>query len=851
MSEEISHKKQEENKGNIAENKHEFSGHVVPRLIEQEMKKSYLDYAMSVIVSRALPDVRDGLKPVHRRVLFAMHEMGMTHNKPYKKSARIVGECLGKYHPHGDTAVYDTMVRLAQSWSLRYPLVDGQGNFGSVDGDSPAAMRYTEARLKLIAEEMLNDLKKETVDFQPNFDGSLEEPTVLPAKLPNLLINGTSGIAVGMATNMAPHNLVEVVDGIVHVIDNPDSTIYDLMGHIKGPDFPTGGQVIGVNGIKQAYLTGKGKVLIRARSHIEEKKGKTHIIVTELPYQVNKSNLLEEMANMVRDKIVTGISDLKDESDRDGMRMVITLKKDASPDVVLNQLYKHSRLQVTFGINALALVGQEPRTLNLLELVYHFIDHRAEVVKRRTMFDLKKAEERKHILEGLVIALDNIDAVIELIKAAKSTDDAKFGLSAKYNLSEIQATAILDMKLQKLTNMEQGKIKQELKDLLVLIEELKSILASKQKILMIIKNELLEIKQKFGDARKTELLGGDEFEDIETEDMIKDEDVVVTVTHNGYIKRQSMDTYKTQHRGGKGIISVGTNEEDFVEHLFIASTHSYMLFFTDQGQMHWLKVYKVPDGSRVAKGKALVNLIQLDEKERITAMIPIKDFIGESNLVMVTKQGVIKKCKLDLFSNPRQGGVRAITLDEGDELVNVLLSSGADHIMLATRNGMAVKFHEKDSRSIGRTGRGVRGIRLRPSDYVIGAIICNEGDSILTVCEKGYGKRTLVSEYRVTRRGGVGVTNIKCTDKNGKVIAVKAVKDDNEIMLISQKGIMIRIDAKNIADIGRSTQGVRLMKLHEGDKVMAIAKIVSGALDSENIENNMNTEVSDNVGKPQ
>lgn len=814
MEEEISVKNTEE------------SANIVPRLIENEMKKSYMDYAMSVIVSRALPDVRDGLKPVHRRVLFAMNEMGMVHNKPYKKSARIVGECLGKYHPHGDTAVYDTMVRMAQQWSLRYPLIDGQGNFGSIDGDSAAAMRYTEARLKLVAEYLLNDIKKETVDFQPNFDGSLKEPVVLPAQIPNLLINGTSGIAVGMATNMPPHNLTEVIDGINHIIDNPEASVYDIMQFVKGPDFPTGGTIIGDAGIQQAYLTGRGRLIVRAKTEQEEKKGRTHIIVTELPYQVNKSKLIEQMADLVRDKHVPGIADLKDESDRQGMRIVITLKKDANSEIVLNQLHKHSRLQTTFGVNSLALVNQQPKTLNLVQMIKHFINHRIEIVFRRTQFELKKAEEKCHLLEGLVIALDNIDPVIVLIKAAKSANEAKLKLIDQYNLSDKQSQAILDMKLQRLTNLEQGKIRQELAETLKLIEELKSILVSKEKLFNIIKSELNEIKEKFGDKRRTEIIEGGELE-IESEDLIKEENVIVTITHRGYIKRQNIDTYKKQKRGGKGIIGTGTTEEDFVENLFVTSTHSYMLFFTDQGQLYWLKVYKVPEGSRTSKGKALINLIRLDKNERITAMIPVREFNHHHYLVMVTKDGIIKRCLLKLFSKPRRGGIRAISLNPGNELVNVLMTNGSDKVMIATKKGMAVKFHEKDARPIGRTARGVKGISLKKDDKVIDAIICKDDKTILTVTEKGYGKRTLVSDYRTVRRGGVGVINIKCTEKNGNVVVTKCVEGKDDIMIISQKGIMIRINAKNVSKIGRSTQGVRLMKLKPGDKVMAAAKIIS------------------------
>src|SRR3989344_2659608 len=809
----------------IAVQNHAETGNVVLKLIENEMKKSYLDYAMSVIVSRALPDVRDGLKPVHRRVLFAMNEMGMFHNKPYKKSARIVGECLGKYHPHGDSAVYDTMVRMAQPWSLRYILIDGQGNFGSVDGDNAAAMRYTEARLKSIAEQLLSDIKKETVDFQPNFDGSLKEPTVLPSRVPNLLVNGTSGIAVGMATNMPPHNIVEVIDGIIHYIENPEASVYDIMHYIKGPDFPTGGTILGNAGIKQAYLTGRGKLIIRAKAEEEEKKSRKNIIITELPYQVNKSALIEQIADLIRDKHVQGIADLKDESDREGMRIVITLKKDANSEIVLNQLYKHSRLQVTFGVNSLALVDQQPKTLNLIQIINHFINHRIEVVTRRTQYDLIKSEEKSHILEGLVIALENIDSVITLIKAAKSAIEAKIDLTEKYNLTEKQSQAILDMRLQRLTNLEQDKIRYEHKETMLLISELKSILDSKIKLMDIIKFELKEIKEKFKDERRTKINEGGDLE-IDNEDLIEEEKDVVTITHKGYIKRQSMDSYKTQNRGGKGIIGTSTTEEDFVENLFVASTHSHMLLFTDKGQLHWLKVYMIPDGSRTSKGKALINLIRLDADERITAMIPVKEFNRDSYLVMITKDGTIKRCLLNLFNRPRNGGIRAISLDANNQLVNVLMTSGNNEVMIATKNGMAVKFNENDARSIGRNARGVKGITLKKNDQVIDAIICENNETILTVTEKGYGKRTPVSDYRIVRRGGIGVINIKCTEKNGKVVATKCVKDKDEIMMISQSGIMIRINAKHVPNIGRNTQGVRLMRLNQGDAVRAIAKII-------------------------
>ena len=800
---------------------------IKPRLIEEEMKQSYMDYAMSVIVGRALPDVRDGLKPVHRRILFAMHGLAMFHNKPFKKSARIVGEILGKYHPHGDTAVYDAIARMAQDFSLRYPLIDGQGNWGSVDGDSPAAMRYTEARLTKIAEEMLIDIDKETVKFVPNFDESLKEPSVLPSKLPNLLINGSSGIAVGMATNIPPHNLNEVCDGVIELIDNPEASMAEIMNHIKGPDFPTGASILGTTGIKLAHKTGEGKIKVRARTEIEEKAGKKRIIVKEIPYMVNKSMLVEQVAELVKLKAITDISDLRDESDRQGMRIVIELKKSANTDVVLNQLYKHSRLQVTFGINMLALVDNEPKTLGIAVLLNEYIKHRQSIVRKRTEFDLKKAEERTHILEGLKIALENIDEAVKLIKASSSVESAREQLITKFSLSKLQAQAILEMRLQKLTSLEQNKLKQELEQLLKLIEELKSILASESRILEIIKKDCLELKQKYGNDRRTEILESEEDEDIDIEDLIDAHKTVVTITREGYIKRLPLVTYSQQQRGGKGIIATDIREGDFVEQLFVAHSHSYILFFTGKGQVHWLKVYQIPEGSRQAKGKAIVNLVNIEPGEKVTAAIPIAKFDDKHNLIMATRKGIVKKTNLVYYSRPRKGGIKAILLDQDDELIDVKLTDGSQQILLATKNGSAVKFNEKDARPIGRTAHGVRGIRLRQDDKVVGMVIADDDKTLITITENGFGKRTKISEYRLINRGGYGVINIKCSERNGKVVEIKTVDDEDEVMFISKNGIIIRTRVHGISVIGRNTQGVRLMRLKSGDdRVVSAARII-------------------------
>lgn len=797
---------------------------IVKKLIEKEMQESYLDYAMSVIVGRALPDVRDGLKPVHRRVLYAMHQMGMLHNRPFKKSARIVGEVLGKYHPHGDTAVYDTLVRMAQDFSLRYPLIQGQGNFGSIDGDRAAAMRYTEARLAKIASEMLQDLDKETVDFIPNFDNSLKEPSVLPGKLPNLLVNGTSGIAVGMATNIPPHNIIEIVDAIVAQINDPEIEFADLLKMVKGPDFPTGALIIGKEGIKQAYTKGQGHIKLRARIEFEEKKEQDVIIVKEIPYQVNKSLLIEHIAECVRTKRIKGVSDLRDESDREGMRIVIELRKDAVKEVVVNQLYKHTRMQTTFGVNMLALVDNQPTVLNLKQLIQHYIDHRKIIVRKRTEFDLKKTEHRAHILEGLLIALQKIDSVINLIRKSKSVETALQGLMKGYKLTEIQAKAILEMRLQRLTALEQQKVKDEHKELLNAIANLKSILASEKRILQIIQDELTELKKVYGDERRTQIEEGEQA-DIDIEDLIKEEDMVITVTNSGYIKRTQPSLYRQQRRGGKGVIAAKTKDQDFVEHLFIANTHSYMLFFTSKGRVHWLKVYQLPEATRAAKGKPIVNLISLEKDETISAMIPIREFDNKHFLVAATKKGIIKKTNLEKYSRPRRGGIIAINLDNDDMLVDVVLTDGSKNLILATKKGMAVRFREKDVRSIGRSARGVKGVTLRKQDGVVGMVISEENKTLLTVTENGYGKRSKITDYRLIRRGGRGVINIKCSERNGDVIGVKVVKDSDQLMLISMAGILIRIPAKGISVIGRNTQGVRIMRLGPKDKVISAAKI--------------------------
>lgn len=789
------------------------------KLIEQEMKESYIDYAMSVITARALPDVRDGLKPVHRRTLFAMNELGATSDNAFKKSARIVGEILGKYHPHGDLAAYEALVRMAQEFSLRYPLVQGQGNWGSVDGDPAAAQRYTEARLSKIAEEMLTDLDKETVDFIPNFDGSLKEPLVLPSKIPNLLINGSSGIAVGMATNIPPHNIGEVIDATIATVDKPEITVDELLNFVKGPDFPTAGFISGSAGIISAYKFGRGKITVKAKTQLENGK----IIVTELPYQVNKSLLLESIADLVRDKKIEGISDLRDESNREGIRIVIELKKSADAETTLNQLMEHSQLRETFSIIMLALVNGEPKILNLKELIQYFILHRKEVVTRRTKFDLTKAEERAHIVLGLKTALENIDNVVKMIKAAETPETAKNALIQSLTLTEIQAKAILDMKLQRLTSLETNKLIKEFEDLTKLIAELKDILASEPRIYSIIKDELTEIKNKYADVRRTQII--DEEKAIERAELIQEEDIVITVTHSGYIKQVPLETYKQQRRGGAGVIGTETKEEDFVEDLFTTSNKAQLLFFTNIGKVHWLKAYEIPQASRYSKGKAIINLIRLQQNEKINAVLPIKEFQENTFILLATKNGILKKTTLIEFTNPRQGGIIAITLRENDELVDVKLTSGNFDMILATKNGMAVKFNEEDVRPMGRAATGVRGITLEENDELIGMDYAPPNATLLTITENGYGKRTNLEEYRLINRGGKGVINIQTTERNGKVVGIKTVTDEEDVMIITKQGIIIRVPAKTISVIGRNTQGVTIMKLKESDKVTNITKV--------------------------
>jgi DNA gyrase subunit A len=797
---------------------------IIPRIIEDEMKTSYLAYSMSVIVGRALPDARDGLKPVHRRVLFSMHELGLAPNKPSRKSAKIVGEVMGNYHPHGDTAIYDTMVRMAQDFSLRYPFVNGQGNFGSVDGDNPAAMRYTEAKLMPLAEEMLADIEKETVPFVPNYDGSRKEPSVLPSKVPNLLINGSAGIAVGMATNIPPHNLREITDATIALIKHPDTPVEELLKLVQGPDFPTGGSILGSSGIRDAFRTGRGRIIVRAKTRLEETKTRTKLIITEIPYQVNKSELVEEIADLARDKKIQGISDLRDESDRDGMRIVIELKSGANSDVLLNQLYAHTRMQTTFGIIQLALVGNQPKVLTLKELIQCFIDHRRDVVRKRTAFDLREAEHKSHLLAGLIIALDDIDAVIALIKSSKSGEQARSGLMSDYKLTELQAQAILDMKLQRLTSLEQNKIREEQKQLLVTITDLKDILAKEPRILSIITQELEDLRKKYGDDRRTQIIEG-AVADIEDESLIKPEDMVVTVTHAGYVKRIPVDTYREQRRGGKGIIATGTKEEDFVEDLFIANTRSSILFFTNKGKVHWIKVYQLPEASRIAKGTAIVNLLQLEEGEQVSTFIPIPTFDPQKFLFFVTQKGTVKKTSLEEFSNPRKGGIIALGIEPDDSLISVLLTDGKQDIIIATQEGMAIRFTESDVRTMGRTAYGVIGIKLRDKDKVVSAVTADETRTLLSITEKGYGKRTPINDYRLIGRGGVGVINFNITDKTGKVVAVKSVVPKDGLMLISKNGIIIRTMVGQISEIGRNTQGVRVMRLEDGDEVMSAALV--------------------------
>jgi DNA gyrase subunit A len=804
-----------------------FTERILPVDIEEEMKGSYIDYSMSVIVSRALPDVRDGLKPVHRRVLYGMRELGLASNRSYKKCARIVGEVLGKYHPHGDAAVYDTMVRMAQDFSMRYPLVDGQGNFGSIDGDSPAAMRYTEARLAPISEEILRDLEKDTVDFVPNFDESLKEPTVMPSIVPNLLVNGASGIAVGMATNIPPHNLGEVVDGLVALIKDPGLPNEKLMKYIKAPDFPTGGIIYGYDGVKDAYTTGRGRIIVRARANIETLKGdRKNIIITEIPYYVNKSTLIERIADLVRNRKIEDITDIRDESDRDGMRIVVTLKRDAMPEVILNNLFKHTQMQQTFGVIMLALVDGRPRILTLKEMMELFLKHRNEVVVRRSRYELDQAEKRAHILEGYIIALDNIDAVIQLIKKAKDVESAKKGLMKKFKLSEIQAKAILDMRLQRLTGLERKKIEEEYRDTIKTIERLKAILKSRQLQMEIIRGELVELRKKFADERRTEIIR--DYEELSIEDMIAEEDVVLTITHNGFIKRFPVSGYRRQIRGGRGVTAATTREDDFVEHMFIASTHHYVLFFSDKGKCYGLKVHEIPEGGRASRGRSIAHLLDKEQSEYITSFVSVKEFSEDQYVIMVTEQGLIKKSNLSLFGNPRKSGIIAVSLKRGDRLKDVRLTDGKHDIVIGTWNGMANRFNEDQIRDMGRTAAGVRGIKLGKSDKVVGMVSLRRiGTTILVATEKGYGKRSLLDEYRVTRRGGKGIRTVKVTDKTGNMVAIREATDKDDIVIVTQKGMTIRQHVKNIRLAGRNTQGVRLIKMSADDAISDVAVVFS------------------------
>lgn len=823
---------------------------IIPINIEDEMRGAYIDYSMSVIVSRALPDVRDGLKPVHRRVLYGMLELGVNYNKPYKKSARIVGEVLGKYHPHGDASVYDTMVRMAQDWSLRYTLVDGQGNFGSIDGDSPAAMRYTEARLKRLAEEMLADINKETVDFQPNFDDSLSEPTVLPGKVPNLLINGSSGIAVGMATNMAPHNLTEVVDGICAYIDNREITIPELMKFITAPDFPTGGLIYGYQGVQEAFLTGRGRIVVRARAEIvTTSNGRDQIVVTEVPYMVNKAQMIEKTAALINDKKLEGISDIRDESDREGYRVVYDLKRDAIPNIVLNNLYKYTQLQSSFGVNNVALVKGRPQTLNLKDLIAHFVEHRHEVVVRRTKFELNEAEKRAHILEGYLIALDHLDEVIALIRNSRDPEIAKTGLMEQFKLSEIQAKAILEMRLQRLTGLEREKIQNEYNEVKALIARLNEVLANESLRMDIIKTELNEIKERYGDKRRTEVVHSDD--DITPEDMIPNEEMVITVSNQGYVKRTSLSEYRTQGRGGIGSKAAATKEDDFTEHLFIAQAHNYLLIFTEQGQVYWKKAYEIPEGSKTSKGRAIQNLLTIQPGDRVKAILNVKDLVDENYInntyvILCTEKGTIKKTSLEAYSRPRANGIAAITINDGDRLLNAALTNGSNDIIIAKSEGKAVRFNEADVRPMGRTAAGVRAATLESEeDKVIGMVCIARADAnLLVVSEKGYGKRSSIEDYRITRRGGKGVKTINITEKTGKLVAIKEVVDNDDLMIINKSGISIRISVNELRVMGRATQGVRLIKLNEEDAISSVEKIQK--MDGDAAETDIKPELEQN-----
>lgn len=808
--------------------------------IEEEMKSAYIDYSMSVIVSRALPDVRDGLKPVHRRVLYGMLDLGVMSNKPHKKSARIVGEVLGKYHPHGDTSVYDAMVRMAQDWSLRYPLVDGQGNYGSIDGDSPAAMRYTEARLKKIAEEMLNDIEKDTVDFRPNFDDSLTEPTVLPSRIPNLLINGASGIAVGMATNMPPHNLTEIINATLEYIDNREIDIAGLMQFVKAPDFPTGGIIYGYEGVKDAFETGRGRIVMRAQTNVEiTDAGRERIIVNQIPYQVNKAEMIRKTADLINDKKIEGISDIRDESDRDGMRIVYEIKRDAITNVVLNNLFKYTELQTSFSVNNIALVGGRPMMLNLKDMIVHFVDHRHEVVIRRTKFELAQAEKRAHILEGYLIALDHLDEVIKLIRAAATPSEAQDGLMSQFGLSEIQSKAILEMRLRVLTGLERDKIKEEYNTLMELIKHLREVLNDEFLRMAIIKDELQEIREKYGDNRKTEIVYASG--DFKIEDMIADEEVVITISHMGYIKRTALSEYRTQARGGKGAKGSTTRDEDFIEHLFIASTHNYLLLFTEQGRCFWMRAYEVPEGTRQSKGRAIQNMINIPSDDKVKAYINVKDltdadYIANNYIIMCTKNGIIKKTTLEAYSRPRQNGINAITVREGDTLLEVLLTNGTNEIMLASKAGKVVRFNEANVRPMGRNASGVRGINLgdEKGNEVVGMIaMLDQLSNVMVVSEKGYGKRSEIEEYRVTKRGGKGVKTINITEKTGNLIAIKDVTDKDGLMIINKSGIIIRLAISELRVIGRATQGVKLINMKETDEIAAVSKVEVEEIEAE------------------
>jgi DNA gyrase subunit A len=807
------------------------SERIEQRLLEDEMRESFIDYSMSVIVQRALPDVRDGLKPVHRRILYAMQEAGLSPTRGYKKSATVVGDVLGKYHPHGDSAVYDSLVRMAQDFSLRYPLVDGQGNFGSIDGDSAAAYRYTEARLAPLAVEMLADFEKETVDYAPNFDDRLQEPTVLPSRLPNLLVNGSSGIAVGMATNVPPHNLGEVVGACVHLIDDPDCSLDDLMDYIQGPDFPTGGHILGMQGIREAYETGRGRVIMRALAHTEEMKGsRERIVVTEIPFMVNKTRLIEQIAQLVRDRKIDGVTDLRDESDRDGIRMVIEVRRDADPRIILNRLYKHTQMQSTFGVIMLALVGGVPRVLSLKQVLQHFVDHRHDVVVRRSTYELRVAREREHILQGLKVAVDNIDEVVEIIRKSKDTGEAGVKLRERFELSERQSDAILNMRLARLTGLEIEKLDAEIAELTAEIARLEEILDSKSLRMSVIKEELLEVAGKYGDGRRTEIL--DVPADFSDEDLIAEEDMVITVSRTGYVKRIPPDVYRQQRRGGRGIAGMGTKDDDWVEHLYLASSHDYLMCFTQNGQVYWLKVYEIPLGSRTARGKPIVNLLNIGNEEAIASIVPVRDFPADRNLIFATRLGLVKKTSLAAYSNVRSTGINAINVVEGDRLIDVQLSDGTNDIMLGTRSGMAIRFAEADVREMGRTTRGVKGVELRSGDEVVGMVVVRRDATLLTLSQLGMGKRTRIDEYRTQRRGGIGLINLRVSEKTGTVVGVKEVTDSDELIFVTRNGVVNRQLAREIRTIGRATQGVRLVNLDKGDAVVDVARVLADTEDT-------------------